>query len=370
MVTQKISPTFRRARVSDAEDIIQIENASFTSDRMSKRSFIGFVKSRSANLIVMLVDQQIIGYGLVLYKKGSSLARLYSIAVSKKFSGKGLGKKLLMQLEKNAIQHNAGYMRLEVSATNSKAIGLYLDCGYYEFNVKKDYYEDHGDAICCEKKLVTLNPKKKTIKLSYYQQTTEFTCGAASLMMAMNALRPSSKPNQSLELQIWREATTIFMMRGHGGCGPQGLALAAAKRNFKVDIFLSQSQYFFLDTVRSEHKREIIKTVQHDFEKELRRFKIRKQKKQISFDLIESIIKKRGVPIILISSFMLAGEKTPHWVTISGIDDKFVYFNDPDLNDGHKTLENQDIPVRRDEFNRMSRYGGQQLQALLAIYKS
>jgi hypothetical protein len=51
-------------------------------------------------------------------------------------------------------------------------------------------------------------------------------------MMAMKALDPAMELNRTLELRLWREATTIFMTSGHGGCGPYGLALSAYRRGF------------------------------------------------------------------------------------------------------------------------------------------
>ncbi|WP_440588197.1 peptidase C39 family protein [Bradyrhizobium genomosp. III] len=58
-----------------------------------------------------------------------------------------------------------------------------------------------------------------------YRQKRKFTCGPSSLMMVMSALDERYQPNETAELEIWREATTI-----HGGCGPVGLALALKRR--------------------------------------------------------------------------------------------------------------------------------------------
>ena len=45
----------------------------------------------------------------------------------------------------------------------------------------------------------------------YYNQTTDFSCGPSSLLMAMKALDPKSDFSRTHELQLWREANTIFM---------------------------------------------------------------------------------------------------------------------------------------------------------------
>lgn len=91
----------------------------------------------------------------------------------------------------------------------------------------------------------------------WYQQTTEFTCGPASLMMAMNSLDNLLVMEQRLELDLWRESTTIFMTSGHGGCHPVGLANAAKLRGFEAKVFLNQQTPLFIDGVRSLHKKTL-----------------------------------------------------------------------------------------------------------------
>ena len=66
--------------------------------------------------------------------------------------------------------------------------------------------------------------KPSLARVPYYEQTLDFTCGSSALMMAMKSLDPSLRFSRTLELRLWREATTIFMTSGHGGCGPLGLA--------------------------------------------------------------------------------------------------------------------------------------------------
>ena len=50
---------------------------------------------------------------------------------------------------------------------------------------------------------------------------------ASLLARKLLTLDPGLTLDRTLELRVWREATTIFMTSGHGGCGPDGLALAA-----------------------------------------------------------------------------------------------------------------------------------------------
>ena len=69
-------------------------------------------------------------------------------------------------------------------------------------------------------------------KLPNYNQSLDFTCGPASLMMAIRALDKTQPLDRAHELQLWREANTVFMGKGHPGSSPYGLALAAWRRGF------------------------------------------------------------------------------------------------------------------------------------------
>ena len=72
-------------------------------------------------------------------------------------------------------------------------------------------------------------------------------------------------PSRRDEVQIWREATTVFMTTGHGGCSALGLTLAAHRRGLTPKLWVSQTQTPFLRGVRSESKRQVMELVQADF---------------------------------------------------------------------------------------------------------
>ncbi len=360
---------YRAAKNSDIPALVALENSSFDSDQLSERNFKYFIDLSHGEILVQEVEGEVYGYGVILFHKGTALARLYSLAVSKKSRGKGLGKKLLHKLEQLAKDKGCTYLRLEVKASNAKAISLYKKSGYRKFALKKDYYQDHEDAECFEKLIRKLSGKLiKGPKVPYYEQTTDFTCGPASLLMAMNALNKKIKLSRENEIQLWREATTIFMTSGHGGCGPHGLALAAHRRGFKVELYLNTSAPLFIEGVRSEHKKEIIQLVQNDFEKQIKKEKIDVFKDEYDWDTIREIFAYGGIPVLLISAYRLTESKAPHWITLTAMESEFVYFHDPEVNENQTSVDNMNVPVRRDEFELMAKFGSRQLKSIVAIY--
>lgn len=364
-------PTFRKARLKDIARLHAIELACFEGDRLSRRSFRWMIENGHSELICLDLGKITVGYGLLFYRRGTSLARLYSFAIDPAYQGQGLARKLLVRLEELAQKNHKSAIRLEVRDDNQAAIGLYESLGYKRFRVKLDYYEDHGRALCYQKRIVKPQTSTK-LKVPFYKQTTDFTCGPAALLMAMAALDKKVVLSQNHELDIWREATTIFMLSGHGGCGPRGLALAAMKRGFKAEIFLSQKDELFLDSVRSEKKKEVLKIVHEDFKKKAREAGIKTHFSPVNLKLIKERMDRGQVPLILISSYQITQTKTPHWVVISAIDEHYVYLHDSDYDDNTELETSYDgvyLPVTHQKFREMARWGSKKLEAALFIKK-
>ncbi|VVP15768.1 hypothetical protein PS850_03609 [Pseudomonas fluorescens] len=362
-----MSLLFRNATQDDLKSLLELENQCFTSDRLTTRSFQWMISRAHASLIVAQDGSQLMGYCLVLFHRGTSLARLYSIAIATHSRGLGLGKQLLDQAEDCARAHDCAYLRLEVRPDNPVAISLYERNGYRRFAVVHDYYEDHAHALRLEKRILH-HRESREFQVPYYQQTTEFTCGPACLLMAMRALQPDRLIERRDELQIWREATTVFMTSGHGGCSPQGLALAAWRRGFRVRLQVSIAGPLFLDGVRNEHKKEVIRLVHEEFCTELRHSDV----EHVSSNQLDLALtlKAGGQPLVLISSYRLTRSKAPHWVIVTDYDEDFVYLHDPDIDHSQhrQALDCQHLPVSHKAFDKMCAFGGNKLRASVTLY--
>ncbi|MDH5396225.1 MAG: ribosomal protein S18-alanine N-acetyltransferase [Gammaproteobacteria bacterium] len=359
----------RPARRQDLDTLVSIENQSFITDRFSRRSFHYLLTKANAMTLVYEKKQVVIGYVMLLFHTGTSLARLYSLAVRPEYQGKGIGNKLLEAAEQAAQDHDCISLRLEVRRDNSQAINFYKKSGYKQFGkIVKDYYEDHMDALRFEK-LLAPQFKPDLVKVPYFQQTLEFTCGPSALLMAMHALDEKVPLDRTQELRLWRESTTIFMTSGHGGCGPYGLALAALHRGFDVEVFVNETGVMFVDSVRSEDKKEVMKLVQDDFLQELSTLPVKIHYGALTVDDLEKHFYNGGIPVVLISSYRIYKEKFPHWVVVTGFDERYIYmhdsFVDEDLNKSVTDVMN--MPILRSEFQRMARYGKAGQKAALII---
>ncbi len=358
----------------DLHRLVPLEQACFTSDRLSRRSLHRLLRRPNALFIGAVnpaAPGRLLGYGLVLMRTGTSLARLYSLAVDPAVRGQGVGQALMDALEAAALEQGAAFLRLEVRPDNASAIALYRSRGFKEFAVYQQYYEDLSDALRMTKPLLRRFGVVDG-RVPLYPQTLPFTCGAAALMMAMHALDPDEPMDRTQEIRLWREATTIFMTAGHGGCGPHGLALAAHRRGFAAEVWVSAEGPLFVESVRDPEKKEVLRVVHADFVAQCGEAGIPVHHEALSADALAERFAAGAMPLVLISQYRLFGEKVPHWVVISGMDDHCLFANDPDVDDSDETASSIDslrLPIPRRDFDAIARYGRSRLRAAVLISK-
>ncbi len=360
----------REVSAEDLPALLALEEKSFDVDRLSRRSFRHWISSDSRAFIVAVLNGKIAGYILVIYHAGTRLARLYSIASDPRFRGRGIARSLIAAGELAASNSGRFIMRLEVGADNRPAIKLYESLGYAPFGIYHDYYEDHSDAIRMQKRIHHYRVHERHIDMPWIRQSTAFTCGPAALMMAMSAVSKKYTPSPHEELQIWREATTIFMTSGHGGCHPIGLALAAQQRGFDAEVWINNRNPLFVDSVRDVSKKEIIELVHKDYVQQAKANNIRIHYIDIKQDTLIDALKNNAVPVVMISTWRLDGKKAPHWVAVSGYDSECLYVHDPDPEEiSQGAFDCQYLPIAREDFARISLFGQQRLRTAVIISK-
>lgn len=79
--------------------------------------------------------------------------------------------------------------------------------------------------------------------IPFYRQHYDFTCGPASLMMAMKYLDDDVHLGKDLEIDLWREGTLVPVY----GTGRYGLAYSAAIRGFSAQVTSNTGGIDFVD---------------------------------------------------------------------------------------------------------------------------
>lgn len=106
------------------------------------------------NSWVMILDNNVIGYGIVMLTAGE--AHILNLCIDPDYQGKSLGRYLLRHLVEKSHQTDIDMVLLEARRSNAQAQQLYVSEGFHELGVRKAYYPtDNGreDAIILAKYL-------------------------------------------------------------------------------------------------------------------------------------------------------------------------------------------------------------------------
>lgn len=144
---------FRPATRDDVDALTGLEQRCFPGDRLTRARFRALLRQPGAAFIAAPHATGLAGYALLLFRRGSRVARLYSVAVDPGFRGHGLGRRLVEAALDLARHRGAGILRLEVRVDNMSAIALYRGLGFHDFATRAGYYDDGTDALRFEKAL-------------------------------------------------------------------------------------------------------------------------------------------------------------------------------------------------------------------------
>jgi hypothetical protein len=211
-------------------------------------------------------------------------------------------------------------------------------------------------------------------KVPHYRQTTDFTCGPSACLMAMTALDGRRRMGRVEEIEIWREATTVFMgpKGGHGGCGALGLALALHRRGFAPEVHVNHRGVLLGRRTRSAELQEVMALVQARDLAEAKRRGIPIHYDRLSPEDLAAAVVDGAVPLVLCSTRFIHGDNVPHWIVVTGFKGDQVHVNDPwvALDRGKTGHDMTDIPLTRRDFDRMTCYGGERERAVVLVRRA
>lgn len=148
------STRVRRAASSDLDDLVALEQRSFSSDQLSRAQYRRHLDSDSALVMVASTSHRhFLGSAVLFFRKRSGVARLYSLATRPEARGRGVGTALLEAVADAARRRGCRALRLEVRTDNAAAIGLYERAGFKRIGRYERYYQDGADAWRYEKPL-------------------------------------------------------------------------------------------------------------------------------------------------------------------------------------------------------------------------
>lgn len=142
----------RKMETQDVPQIAELEKICF-SDPWSEVSIASELENPLSCWLVAVEEEKVVGYvGSQTVLDGSDMM---NIAVDPAFRRKGLAEALINTLIDLLLQRNSRCLVLEVRASNTPAITLYVKLGFVEIGRRKNYYRNpKEDALILRKEWV------------------------------------------------------------------------------------------------------------------------------------------------------------------------------------------------------------------------
>jgi len=147
-------------------------------------------------------------------------------------------------------------------------------------------------------------------------------------MMAMNYQKPGMRPGKELEIDLWREANLIAVC----GTSRYGLAFSAAIRGFSARVTSSTKGPDFVEKFVPPLDDPAMLLLREQFSERRARCRtlhVRERQAPITERILREALFSNHVPLIVTSYRFCGGEDLPHWVVVTGIDDRFLSFYSP-----------------------------------------
>ena len=144
----------RTAEGDDLDALRRLETRCFDLDAQSRRSLRHLLtRANAAVRVVDGADGGMLAGAILLFRRGTRSARLYSVAVVPEARGAGLARRLLADAERLAAARGWRRLRAEVRRSNAASRALFAAAGYRERTCLPGYYPDGESGIRLEKEL-------------------------------------------------------------------------------------------------------------------------------------------------------------------------------------------------------------------------
>jgi len=143
-----MSIKIRKAKINDLEKLYSIEKECFISEAFSREQTAFLLKNPNSISLLAQISDEIVGFIIAsIYEKDNEkVGHLFTLDVATKARRKGVGQKLLENLEQVLRKNGVKACLLEVRVDNIAARKLYQKLGYAEIKILKDFYPGKDGA--------------------------------------------------------------------------------------------------------------------------------------------------------------------------------------------------------------------------------
>ncbi|MFE2296048.1 peptidase C39 family protein [Streptomyces sp. NPDC059452] len=200
----------------------------------------------------------------------------------------------------------------------------------------------------------------------YYRQSTDFTCGAVTALVAQAhaGVEPRESIGREAELTLWRDATNF------AACEPVGLGVAVRRRwpSSPVGVFLDTDGPVLLDHLSGD-EREWRAVLQRVSRVDAGRLGVPVDARRLSLAGLREAVGRREHVLLLVSLAVMQGFDVPHWVLCHGVVPGAVVVEDPWFNTaaGETWVDAHLLPVPDASLDAMSLVGQDRVRGAVRI---
>ncbi|MDP9038890.1 MAG: GNAT family N-acetyltransferase [Acidobacteriota bacterium] len=144
--------TLRGYRPGDVEAMYRLDVLCFEPVfRFSRGAMRRFAEAEEAVTVLAEAEGELVGFGIAEVEGAAGYVVTVDVARARR--GRGLGRRLMEELEARSRAAGAGTMLLHVFAGNAGAMRLYEGLGYARVGVAAGFYGTGLDGLMYEKRL-------------------------------------------------------------------------------------------------------------------------------------------------------------------------------------------------------------------------
>ena len=145
----------RQTTADDLETLCSIERECFTLEAFTKDQLRYLLENPEGVSLIAQTDNEIAGFivGIVRTCGAERTGHVYTLDVAAKHRRKGIGLRLLRELEQRFAYSGVEACVLEARTENAAALELYQKEGYVKVHIMKDLYSSGVDGVRLRKKL-------------------------------------------------------------------------------------------------------------------------------------------------------------------------------------------------------------------------
>jgi ribosomal-protein-alanine N-acetyltransferase len=150
--TEHLRPVIRPFQIDDLNGVLNIERQCFSHPWLPNM-FEALYQINPDGFYVALLDEKIVGYGILLIEQSSIFrprkrtAHLMNLAVHPHFRNRGIGKGLIHQIMSAIKASDIEEVYLEVRTSNKDAIAFYEKLGFNKNGFLREFYGDENAVV-------------------------------------------------------------------------------------------------------------------------------------------------------------------------------------------------------------------------------